>query len=101
MVPLQDGTRHPHNYGKMGRMKTTVEIDDDLLRAAKRAAVDQDISLRAVIDRALRRELCESRARKPLRIVTVPGSAPEWVSSRRKMWEWFDNHPDGDVKPPL
>lgn len=81
-------------------MKTTVEIDDDLLRAAKRAAVDQDTSLRAIVERALRRELTGSRPRKPLRIITVPGNAPEWVSSREKMWEWFDTHPHGEVKPP-
>lgn len=71
-------------------MKTTVEIDDDLLRAAKRAAVDEDTTLRAIIDRALRRELTESRPRKPLRIVTVPGGAPDFIKSRERMWQWFD-----------
>jgi len=71
-------------------MKTTVEIDDVLLRAAKRAAVDQDTSLRAIVERALRRDLTESRPRKTLRIVTSPGGAPEFLSDRERMWQWFD-----------
>jgi hypothetical protein len=38
-------------------MKTTVEIDDDLLRAAKRAAIDEGVTLRQVIEDALRARL--------------------------------------------
>jgi hypothetical protein len=83
-------------------VKTTVEIDDELLRAAKRAAVDQDTSLRAIMERALRRELSTpaKTKHKPLHLVTVPGRAPDWIRSREKMWEWFDAHPEGEVKPP-
>ncbi|HEY7839101.1 MAG TPA: hypothetical protein VIC54_10935 [Terriglobales bacterium] len=76
-------------------MKTTVEIDDDLLRAAKRAAVDQDTSLRAILEQALRRELASARPKRPLRIVTSPGSAPEFIKSRQRMWEWFDSTAGG------
>lgn len=38
-------------------MKTTVEITDDLLRAAKRAAAVRETTLRDLIERGLRREL--------------------------------------------
>lgn len=76
-------------------MKTTVEIEDDLLRAAKRAALDRGLTLRQVIEQALRRDLSAPRG-KPLKLVTVPGRAPEWVANREKMWEWFDRSDAGE-----
>lgn len=38
-------------------MRTTIRLDDDLLRAAKRAAVERGTTLTAVIEDALRRAL--------------------------------------------
>jgi len=38
-------------------VKTTVEIDDELLRKAKVRAAETGMTLRALIERALRREL--------------------------------------------
>ena len=38
-------------------MRTTVEFPDDLLRQAKKAALERDITLRALLIEALRREL--------------------------------------------
>jgi hypothetical protein len=38
-------------------MKTTVEIDDELLKAAKKAAIDEGVSLRAFMENALRARL--------------------------------------------
>jgi len=38
-------------------MRTTIEINDDLLRQAKRKAADEGTSLRAVVERALRLHL--------------------------------------------
>ncbi|MGH9518314.1 MAG: hypothetical protein ACRD2D_01645 [Terriglobales bacterium] len=70
-------------------MKTTVEIDDLLLRAAKRAAVERGTTLRAMLESGLRRELATS-ARRRLKLVTVPGGAPEGIESREQMWEWLD-----------
>ena len=35
-------------------MKTTVEIDDDLLKAAKKRAIDEGTSLRRFLERAIR-----------------------------------------------
>ena len=44
-------------------MKTTIEISDPLLRRAKRLAVKRGITLRAVIEDALRMELAASEVR--------------------------------------
>ena len=38
-------------------MKTTVEIQDDLFKAAKKAAIDEGISLRELIEDGLRHRL--------------------------------------------
>ncbi len=45
-------------------MRTTVSIDDDLLRQAKRAAIDSDRSLSEVVSEALR-EMLLRRKHKP------------------------------------
>lgn len=39
-------------------MRTTLRLDDDLLREAKRYAVEHGITLTALMDRALREVLC-------------------------------------------
>lgn len=47
-------------------MRTTVSIDDELLRAAKRRARAREQSLGQIIDAALRRELAEQeRVERP------------------------------------
>jgi Arc/MetJ family transcription regulator len=38
-------------------MKTTVEIDDELLKAAKKAAIDEGVTLREFLEKALRARL--------------------------------------------
>ena len=38
-------------------MKTTVEIDDDLLKAAKKAAIDEGVTFRELLEDALRHRL--------------------------------------------
>ena len=45
-------------------MRTTINLNDELLRSAKRRAVSEGTSLRAVVERALRSYL-EGGARKP------------------------------------
>ena len=46
----------------IGVMKTTVEIADDLLRQAKKVALENHTTLRDLIERGLRREV-EDRSR--------------------------------------
>ncbi|MGB5550940.1 MAG: type II toxin-antitoxin system VapB family antitoxin [Thermoanaerobaculia bacterium] len=45
-------------------MRTTVRLDDDLLREAKRHAAEKGMTLTALLDQALR-EILASRARTP------------------------------------
>ena len=45
----------------VARMKTTVEIPDSVLDEAKRVAVDEGVTLRALIEQGLRRVLEERR----------------------------------------
>ncbi len=48
-----------HKYGYPGRVKTTIEIDDELLRRAKVRAAERGETLKALLERCLRRELNE------------------------------------------
>ena len=44
-------------------VRTTIDINDELFRRAKRQAVRERITLRALIDRALRAHLASTRPR--------------------------------------
>jgi len=63
-------------------MKTTVEIDDTLLRLAKQRAAEAGIPLRALIEDALRARLAP-RAEQPKRftldVPIITGTAPPAV----------------------
>jgi hypothetical protein len=69
----------------LSRMKTTVELPDDLFIAAKQRAAELRQPLRALIERGLRAELGRSAVAaggaKPVAIrwVTVPGGLPAGV----------------------
>jgi hypothetical protein len=56
-------------------VRTTIRLDDDLLRDAKRAAVERGTTLTAVIEDALRRALAPAPAtrREPFRMPTFRG----------------------------
>ena len=76
----------------MGRMKTTVEVPDELLIEAKKHAAEQRTTLRALIESGLRHALGErgrsSPSKRPaIRWVTVPGGLPQGldVADRAKM----------------
>jgi len=79
-------------------MKTTIELPDDLVIAAKKKAAETRTSLRAILERALRRELAQPEngrravRRRKLRLLVVDGGLPPGldVSNREKMYEWFD-----------
>jgi hypothetical protein len=79
-------------------MKTTVEISDALLRAAKRMAAERNMTLRTIIETALRRHLEttaeEARARPRLRRHSFrgrglqPGVAEsDWATIRERAYE--------------
>ena len=52
---------------EVGRMKTTLEINGDLFRAAKAKAATEGIKLRELVDRSLKREVYGETARGPER----------------------------------
>ena len=75
-------------------MKTTVDLPDDLLIAAKKLAAEKRTTIRSLVERGLRKELGESENRaahhRPrIRWVTVKGGlAPGLdVADRAKMME--------------
>jgi hypothetical protein len=60
-------------------MRTTISLDDDLGRAARRRAQQEGLSLSALVARALRTLLTERGRREnapPFRLVTVGGRGP-------------------------
>jgi hypothetical protein len=77
----------------MGRdMKTTVEIQDELLIEAKKHAAEHRTTVRALIENGLRHQLgapaqSAKRKRPAIRWATVPGGLPKGmdVADRAKM----------------
>ena len=60
-------------------MRTTVNLDDQLLLAARRLAVEEQVPLARVIEDALRESLARPRAQRgTVRLITssVPGVKP-------------------------
>jgi hypothetical protein len=77
-------------------MKTTVDLPDDLLIAAKKRAAELRCTLRTLIERGLRHELhgrpTRDRAkRRAVRWVTVRGGLPPRldVADRAAMHDWL------------
>lgn len=78
-------------------MKTTVDLPDELLIRAKKRAVETRTPLRALIERALRRELASSAGRRTRRIprkikwVVAPGGLPPGldISDRSSLDDWI------------
>jgi hypothetical protein len=75
-------------------MKMTVEINDDLIETAKRLAAEEGITLRALLEAGLRRELA-NRAAGGFTLVdssvggngTQPGVAEgDWESARDQIY---------------
>ena len=76
-------------------MKTTIELPDDLFVAAKKRAAESRTTLRALVERGLRRELRgDPAARSSIRWVTVDGGLPPGVEpdDRAFMSDWIRNH---------
>ena len=76
-------------------MKTTVELPDELLIAAKRRAAETRTTLRRILERGLRRELAapaaNRAAKRKIRWVTAKGGLPPGldVQDRAAMLEWL------------
>lgn len=71
------------------RMKTTIELSDALLRAAKQAAQREGTTLRALIEQGLRQILQERRAQQTtfrLRDASVDGKGLQ-SSARTASWD--------------
>lgn len=87
-----------HKHGNiLSRMKTTVDLPDDLFIAAKKRAAELRQPLRVLIERGLRAEIGRSggqgRRAKPAKIrwVTVSGGLPAGVdvADRAAMHDWL------------
>jgi hypothetical protein len=77
-------------------VKTTIELPDELLIAAKKRAAELRCSLRTLVERGLRHELASGRPRRPgrkrvIRWVTVRGGLPPGLdlSDRAAMHDWI------------
>lgn len=77
-------------------MKTTIELPDDLMVAAKKQAAEARSTLRELVERGLRRELrgdrrAPPRSRRAIRWVTVEGGLPPDVdlADRSAMSDWL------------
>lgn len=62
-------------------MKTTLNLDDRLLREAKKRAAEEGRTLTSVVEEALRRSLAQEPPSEPFRFrpVTVRGTRPPAV----------------------
>lgn len=81
-------------------VKTTVELNDALYRAAKKMAVDRGTSLREMIEAGLRREM-ERPGRAGRRRIPQPGEWPQApapldlpadvnLADRTSLWAWIE-----------
>ena len=76
-------------------MKTTVDLPDDLLIAAKIMAAEERLTLKVLIERGLRRQLARAPEGSPrghaIRWVTVDGGLPPDLDlrDRARMSQWL------------
>jgi len=81
------------------RMKTTIELPDELLIAAKKRAAELRRPLRELVEAGLRQQLAPPRTnkrtgRKKIRWVTAKGGLPAGVdvTDRTAMHDWLAKH---------
>ncbi len=78
-------------------MKTTLNLDDQLFRTAKKLAAERGVTLTQIIEDALRAALTEPPLRKPyrLRLITVKGKRPlpVDVADRDALYDWMERRP--------
>ena len=86
-----------HKYGNIAScMKTTIDLPDDLLIAAKKRAAELRRPLRALVEEGLRARLAAGDKRvsakaRAIRWVTVAGGLPPGLdlTDRQQMSEWL------------
>lgn len=75
-------------------MRTTLNIDDELMRDAKKAAIDRGTTLTRVIELALRQELAHSHGDRKYRLdlptMKGEGEPKVDVSDRRAIYDALD-----------
>ena len=82
-------------------MKTTIEVGDSLLAEAKRAAAEENTTLRALVEAGLREVLAKRRRRAApfrLRRVTVKGKGL-LAELRGASWQQLRDLAYGDPAP--
>jgi urocanate hydratase len=67
-------------------MKTTIEISKPLLTAAKRVAVEEKTTVRALVEEGLRKTLDARKARRPFQLRQVTYGGPG-AAAQEKTWE--------------
>jgi hypothetical protein len=72
-------------------MKTTVDINDELLKAAKRAAVDEETTLRKLIEDGLRHRLALHRANARVKSWGAPGNTSREDLYASDTWKILDD----------
>jgi hypothetical protein len=85
-----------HLYGNVGIVKTTMDLPDELMIAAKKRAAELRCSLRTLVERGLRHELSvgrpkRTRKKRVIHWVTVRGGLPPGLdlSDRSAMHDWL------------
>src|SRR5688572_11653242 len=75
-------------------VKTTLNLDDQIFRAAKKLAAERGVTLTHVVEEALRAAVTEPKPKKQyrLRMVTVKGPRPlpVNVADRNALYEWME-----------
>ena len=79
-------------------MKTTLDLNDDLMIAAKTRAAQERTSLKALVERGLRAELKRGKMvppRRAIRWVTVAGGVPEGldIADRASLYAFLRRRP--------
>jgi hypothetical protein len=73
------------------RHEDTVDIDDELLKAAKRAAVDEETTLRNLIEDGLRHRLSLHRANAQVESWGAPGNTSREDLYASDTWKILDD----------
>jgi hypothetical protein len=75
------------SYDTLTHMKTTVELPDGLLREAKRVAIRERTTVRALIERGLRTVLGGRRAGRPF-VLRTAGFRGDGLVAGRSLRDW-------------